>query len=79
MEPSCRLFGLTGTGVSAAMKLLSVGSMDLLVFGKRVSPCPTRTFVIPWSSVRGKLLGGHTVFRSFCNSHVNYRLHKRHH
>lgn len=31
-------------GVSASMKPFSVGSMDLLVFGKRVSPCPTRTF-----------------------------------
>ena len=79
MEPSCRLFGLIGTGVSAAMKLLSVGSMDLLVFGKRVSPCPTRAFVIPWSSVRGKLSGGHAVSRAFRNSQVNYRLHKRHH
>jgi hypothetical protein len=65
-------------GVSASMKLFSVGSMDLLVFGKRISPCPTRTFVISCSIVRGKLSGGNTVSRALRNSKVNYRLHKSH-
>lgn len=65
--------------MSAGMKLLGVGSMDLMVFGRRVSPFITRSFVIPWCSVRGKLSDGHVISRALWNSKVKYRVHKRRH